>query len=200
MIDKKRGGRYNELSVVQYEYNGQVMQAEVSYNVSDSRNENIPIAINKLTKKVVRMNMAFGFDEICMYIVLLGLFPTEYLLYRMDKQKLNIRKAKEMIKGSDYFKENGEIKIDDSTYKHAAEYKKRGYIKRIDAVVIKVKRVIEVDCDYIWIWCENIDLNGRKRKFKSGKVVETKKWKVGDIIIVLVNPDNERDYKILTED
>lgn len=202
MIDKRHKGRFYEKSVVQYEFNGELRQAEVSYGMNDFRKGVIPIAIGKLDGEIVRMNLAFSLDEICAFFAILCGFVGEFILYNSDKKKLNIRKAKEMANTQEKFKNKKTAEINtNSGMDNCVELNKKSkYTKKINAIITKIKREIEVEYDYIWIWCESIETDGKKRKFKSNRVIETKRWHVGDIITVLLESDNEKNYEIVTDE
>lgn len=65
--------------------------------------------------------------------------------------------------------------------------------------IIKIKRVEDVDYDWIKIWCKEINLPDNSKIYKSKTVRETVKWHIGDLITVLVDPKKESNYEVVTE-
>lgn len=189
VLDQRYKGRSYCVSVIQYEYKGEIRNGEVRNDINDVGKGNISIAICKLNEKITRMNIAFSFDKICMILALLCAFLAEFLMYKIDEKKLNIRKAREMEQILKNGSNEGTAIINKENYNNI----KNEYTREIRAVITKLKRECEVDYDYIWVWCETDEVNGGKRKFKSGKVIETRKWSVGDVITVLLSNQNEKN-------
>lgn len=171
-------------------YKGEVI---IDYATGDLRRKQIPLAISKKNGEVVRMNVAFSSGDICFLMCMLLLYIGEVIYFRHQKQKMLIRKSMEkmMNKGSESIEVGNEKVI--------IVAKKNECTKKLKAVIIKIKRIEDVDYDWIKIWCKEINLPGNSKIYKSKTVREKVKWHVGDLITVLVDPKKESNYEVVTE-
>lgn len=188
-------GIQNDNLLVEYILFSSSEQVEIDYAIGDLQREYILLAINKKDGDVVRMSMAFSSRDICLILCYLMLYIGEIIYFKVEKNKMILRKSIERTKEM-----NEEISHNNVKIEGIKVAKKNQCTKEIKAVIIKMKRIEDVDYDWIKIWCEEISPDNRRKVYKSGLVKEIVKWKKGDEITVLVNPKKESDYEVVTEE
>lgn len=194
-IQTVHAGIHHNHLLVEYILFSSREQAEVEYGVGDLKREFIPLAINKKNGDVVRMSVALSSRDICLVLCYLMLYIGEMIYFKIAKNKMLIRKSIEKTK-----EVYGDMFNNDEKMKGIKLVKKNQCTKEIKAVIVKIKRVEDIDYDWIKIWCEEISSDNRHKVYKSGWVKEIIKREKGDAITVLVNPKKESDYEVVTEE
>lgn len=186
-------GIYNDNLLVEYILSSGKEQVEIDYAIGDLKREHILIAINEKNGGIVRMNIAFSSRDICLLLCCLMLYIGEIIYFKVEKNKMLLRKSIEKTKEM-----HEEISHNNVEIEKIKVAKKNQCTREVRAVIIKIKRVEDVNYDWIKIWCEEISPDSRHKVYKSGLVKESVKWKKGDEIIVLINPRKESDYEVIT--
>lgn len=70
----------------------------------------------------------------------------------------------------------------------------------IEAKIIKIIVESDAESDYLKIVCEYKDKNGRKRIFRSPKIIGKTRYKEGDQVEIMVEPENFNNYYIKVYD
>lgn len=187
-------GIYNDKLLVGYVLFSSREQVEIDYAIGDLKREDIPLAINKKNGDIVRMSIAFSSRDICLLLCYLMLYIGEIIYFKVEKNKMILRKSIEKTKEMNEKISHSNVKV-----KRIKLAKKNECTKEVKTVIIKIKREEDVDYDWIKIWCEEISPDNRRKVYKSRRVKEIVKWKMGDVITVLVNPRKESDYEVVTE-
>lgn len=187
-------GIHNNKLLVEYILFSSKEQVKIDYAIGDLKREDIPLAINKKNGDIVRMSVAFSSEDICLLLCYLMLYIGEIIYFKVEKNRMILRKSIEKTKEM-----NEEISYNNVKAEGIKFAKKNECTKEVKAVIIKIKRVEDVDYDWIKIWCEEISPDNRRKVYKSRLVKEIVKWKRGDVITVLVNPRKESDYEVVTE-
>ncbi len=68
--------------------------------------------------------------------------------------------------------------------------------------ITKVQNELDADeyIESVRIYCEYVEPNGKAYQFKSGKILGITEYKAGDLITVLVDPQDYNNYYVQTQD